>query len=144
MKSKITLKSFILFISLYAAGISSGIGKNPLPKPTENVIVNWQLIQENNAKLVDVFYRIVQCDTNTVIELKVFNENSITQDINFDLKVSSPMNNKSFSNSVKLADVPAGNIFSPQCGSKTHSNLTINLPSDFDASKPLTLSITFK
>ena len=111
--SKIMTVPFFTFMLLLALS-SSGLPKAIPPSTNQKVFKDWTLLQENNAKFIDVFYRIVECDTSNYIELRIFNENSIDQTVEFDIDVKNGMNSNKFQKSIKL-DVKKGAIVASPC-----------------------------
>lgn len=109
----------------------------------EKVFVDWRMLAEENQKMVDVFYRIIECDSDTIIEFKVFNENATEQNIAFDVSISAPMNSKTHTESFSMK-IKGGEMFFPVCGTHAHADLAVKLPSDFNVSVPLMFSIKFK
>lgn len=133
----------LLTFMLLLAFSSSGLPKANPPSTNQKVFKDWTLLQENNDKLIDVFYRIVECDTSNYIELRVFNENSIDQTVEFNIDVKNGMNSNKFQKSIKL-DVKKGAIVASPCTANSKDNLAIELPKGYDPEKILIVTISFK
>lgn len=93
MKKKTTLiiAGTTLFLAMLAGPLTAGrqsIGMQPVPTTeSDSVLVEWQFLTETTT-LFDIFYRIVRCNGQNVVELKLLNENPREQIVSFDITVT--------------------------------------------------------
>ncbi len=138
-------KHITIMIMLGLTGLfnSEAIAGITPPQPNTKIFKDWSLLTENVQKQVDVFYRIIECDTANYVELKVFNESSSDQTIEFDIEVKNGMNNNKFDKSINIK-LKKGEIIVAPCTSGLSNNLSIELPTSYDPTKILMVSIKFK
>lgn len=92
MKKKTTLiiAVAILLLMMHAGPLTAGrqhtSNQSLLPAETDTVLVEWQFLVETTT-LFDIFYRIVRCNGQNVLELKLLNENPMEQIVSFDITV---------------------------------------------------------
>jgi len=123
-------KKHLLVILLFS--IAMLVGKNSSSQ-TPNVPVpifkDWTFLAEGQ-KMIDISYRIVQCDNKAQIHLKVFNEWVTDQKVSFQIEIQNPQGEK-IAREIAM-DVSHGKAYTAECLQDDNlSNLKIDLPPTF-------------
>jgi hypothetical protein len=124
----------ISFIGLQAHGQGQ-------PAPMQLVYKNWHILGES-SKHMDVFSRVIQCETVNQVQLKVFNESNLSQTLKFKIEIFNTVSGESFSKDIEVSLTPVQEI-KGDCDAATElSNLKIDLPATYNPMQINTL-ITF-
>lgn len=145
MRQYYTLKnSFKKLRILFLIVLTMGLATLHTYAQGEPVIAkDWTALPEAEYML-DVTYRIIDCDGNGdyALHLHVFNENTEKSNANLSLKVTDEVSGNFFE--YRLRDFPLAfaAMLSAECGSSDYPELKIGIPSVFTADK-LKVEITY-
>ncbi len=127
-------------LSLVMGLIVSAVSAQTDAPQKETVYQDWLKLGESSNH-VDVFYRVVKCESVNQVHLLVFNESGIDQLAKFSLLIADE-NGKRFTRNITFSTKNAG-MYQADCGSDASlKDLRINVPEGYDPAR-LDVKITF-
>lgn len=97
--------------------------------PQSGIIKDWQILGES-SKRIDVFYRLVNCDSTNQIHLKIMNENVIDQHLDFQVRVVNNANRDYFTKEIGV-DILKTQTIKAECAVTNLPDLKIDLPGSY-------------
>lgn len=119
----------LFFIILISSLCSSSFAQTP-PAQAETLYKDWQVLPDSK-NMVEIFYCIVKCNGVNKIHLKIFNDGTSDQDVQFSLDIINSADNKHLSIN-KRVWAKKGTSQKADCDSDTLDELKISLPSSYD------------
>ena len=128
-KTAVIMKKLLFFLFVLFISVS---GFSQAPASTGLIFKEWTVLGES-AKKIDVFYRVLQCDTSNQVHLKIFNESGITQSMTFEVEIRDNQTGNSFKRTI-TSTTNHLQYLTGECGNTSTAFLQFALPASYNPS----------
>ena len=125
----------LLFIVLVSVASTASYSQ-PSPVSAETVYKEWQVLPDSK-NMVEIFYCVVKCNGVNKVQLMVFNDGAMDQNIQISLAIINNTDNQTISVNKKF-HAQKGVFHKATCDSDLLSELKIVLPDSYD---PFNISV---